>query len=160
MKIKSATFNNRMKRVEIFTSSKDHFTLPFSKLELIPTAQNPIKVFYIDKELAYKGITYVLESGEEDSVLLDQFLDYNEEPEYMRKATLYNLTCQAQDLLKKSRLSKRELARKLKTSPAQLYRLLDQTNYSKTIDQMMKLLGSLGYTVEFTTHPTKSKKVA
>lgn len=37
-------------------------------------------------------------------------------------------------------LSKREIIRRLNTSAAQLYRLLDQTNYSKSVDQMLSLL--------------------
>ncbi len=34
----------------------------------------------------------------------------------------------------------RQLSRRLKTSPAQVYRLLDTTNYKKTVDRMMDLL--------------------
>ncbi len=34
----------------------------------------------------------------------------------------------------------RQFSRRLKTSPAQVYRLLDTTNYKKTVDRMMDLL--------------------
>ncbi|MBI4527976.1 MAG: helix-turn-helix domain-containing protein [Deltaproteobacteria bacterium] len=37
-------------------------------------------------------------------------------------------------------MSKREIVRRLGTSAAQLYRLLDQTNYSKSIDEILLLL--------------------
>ena len=47
-------------------------------------------------------------------------------------------------------MSKRELIRALGTSPAQLYRLLDPTNYSKSMGQMMALLHLLGRKVEVT----------
>ncbi len=60
----------------------------------------------------------------------------------MRNLTLYKLTLKARKLLKESKLPKRELARRLATSPAQIYRLLDPTNYKKTIDQMVRLLVS------------------
>jgi hypothetical protein len=46
------------------------------------------------------------------------------------------------------RLAKRALCRMLRTSPAQVYRLLDQTCYSKTVDQMLRLLQVLGCTVK------------
>ncbi|MEO5863673.1 MAG: hypothetical protein ABIQ79_01365 [Nitrospiraceae bacterium] len=35
---------------------------------------------------------------------------------------------------------KREIIRRLGTSATQFYRLLDQTNYSKSIDQILSLL--------------------
>jgi len=51
--------------------------------------------------------------------------------------------------MKASGLSKHEVVRRLKTSPSQLYRLLDPTNDRKSIDEMLRLLSVLGYTVEW-----------
>jgi hypothetical protein len=48
----------------------------------------------------------------------------------------------------KSGLSKHELVRRLKTSPSQLYRLLDPANYTKSMDEMCRLLAVLGYRLE------------
>jgi len=45
-------------------------------------------------------------------------------------------------------LAKRDIVRCLATSPTQLYRLLDQTNYRKSVDQMVRLLQVLGCDVE------------
>ena len=118
-------------------------------MRLVPSTDNKIKEAYVDKELGNTAVTYILESGEEDSIHLDAFLDYNKDPEYMTKVMLYKLTLTALELVKNSCLSKREIARKLNTSPAQLYRLLNTANYSKTIDQMVTLLASLGYEVNF-----------
>jgi len=118
-------------------------------LRLVPSTDNKIKEAYVDKELGNTAVTYILESGEEDSIHLDAFLDYNKDPEYMAKVMLYKLTLTALEVRKISCLSKREIARKLNTSPAQLYRLLNTANYSKTIDQMVTLLASLGYEVNF-----------
>ena len=92
--------------------------------------------------------TYVLESGKEDSIPVDAFLDYNRDPDYMRDITLHKLTVQALKLVEKSGLSKHELIRRLKTSPSQLYRLLDTANYSKSMDEMLRLLAVLGYRVD------------
>ncbi|MEK6705085.1 MAG: hypothetical protein AABZ06_04805, partial [Bdellovibrionota bacterium] len=93
-------------------------------------------------------VTYVLDSGKEDSVHLDAFLDYNRDPDFMRKITLHNLTVDALKLLKTAGLSKQELIRRLKTSPSQLYRLLDPANYQKSVDEMLRLIAVLGYRVE------------
>ena len=45
--------------------------------------------------------------------------------------------------MKDERRAMRELIRRLRTSPAQFYRLLDQTNYAKSMDQLMALLSIL-----------------
>jgi hypothetical protein len=47
-----------------------------------------------------------------------------------------------------SSLSKRELIRRLGTSAAQFYRLLDQRNYRKSIDQLLSLLHVLDCEVD------------
>jgi len=157
MIIRNVNVNNRRRSFEIETK-KGALSLPFVKLNLVPSRTNKIKDVYVDKELGKEAITYVLESGAEDSVHVDDFLFYNKDPDYMRDHTLYKLTAKAVDLLKESKLPKRELARKLKTSPTQLYRLLDTTNYSKTIDQMVRLLACLNYSLDFVLE--KDKKSA
>lgn len=154
MTIKKVTVNNNKKALEIETS-KGKLSLPFTKLSVVPTSENPVEEIYVDAELGRKALTYRLVSGAEDSVPLDAFLDYNRDPDYLRKMTLYSLTLKALELVKRSSLSKREIARKLKTSPAQLYRLLDPANYKKSVDQMMRLAASLGYEVNFTLKRAK-----
>jgi hypothetical protein len=47
---------------------------------------------------------------------------------------------EAQRRIADSPLSKREIIRRLGTSATQLYRLLDQTNYKKSLDQLVSLL--------------------
>lgn len=158
MKIKKVQVNNSKKCLEVATA-KAKWSLPFVKLRLIPTSDNPIKTIYVDKEIGSRGITYQLESGEEDTVPLDAFLDYNMDPEYMHKIHLYKLTVLALEAIEHLGLSKREVARKMRTSPAQLYRLLNTANYKKTIDQMVKLLACLGYDLEFKTRPSSHERL-
>ena len=77
-------------------------------------------------------------------MLLEQVLEMHHDPEVARKRALYDLTCLAQDTSRRSKLTKRAIARRLGCTPTHLYRLLDQTFYGKTIDQMVKLLSVLG----------------
>ena len=56
---------------------------------------------------------------------------------------LYQLTLEAQRRVSATALSKREIIRHLGTSATQLYRLLDQTNYRKSVDQVLHLLDVL-----------------
>lgn len=90
----------------------------------------------------------MLASGKEGTVHIEQVLEYNQDPNYLRDALLYKLTVEAQRRAKASPLSKREIIRRLGTSAAQLYRLLDQTNYRKSIDQLLALLHVLDCDVD------------
>ncbi len=148
MKIKDVKINYRKKNIEINTS-KRILGLPFSRLNLIPTKNNKIIDIYIDKEMDNRGITYRLESGDEDSIHLDAFLDYNKDPDFILKVTLHKLTLEANRLLENSGLSKHEIIRHLHTSPSQLYRLLDTANYKKSINEMLRLISVLGYRLEW-----------
>lgn len=47
------------------------------------------------------------------------------------------------NLLRKKNVRKREICRRMNTSPTQIYRLLKPDNTNKTIDQMIKLLTAL-----------------
>jgi hypothetical protein len=98
--------------------------------------------------LGREAFTYILESGAEGTVHVDSVLEYNEDPSYMADLTLYRLTVEARSRFDASDLSAREIARRLETSPAQLYRLLDPTNYSKSIRQLLSLLYVLGFEVD------------
>ena len=73
---------------------------------------------------------------------------YSQDPTYLRDLLLYRLTLEAQKRVAKSPLSKREIVRRLGTSAAQLYRLLDQTNYRKSVDQLLALLQVLNCDVD------------
>ncbi|MBI4880877.1 MAG: XRE family transcriptional regulator [Planctomycetes bacterium] len=66
----------------------------------------------------------------------------------MRDLLLYKLTIEAQKRLEESPLSKREIIRRLGTSAAQLYRLLDSTNYRKSVDKLLLLLHVLDCEVD------------
>ena len=95
-----------------------------------------------------EGFTYRLESGAEDTVHLDAVLEYNRDPGYLNELLLHGLTVETLKALEDSGLSKRELIRRLGTSPSQFYRLLDPTYYGKSVGQMLALLHLLGKEVD------------
>ena len=147
MKIQSVTHNNRKRAFQVKMSRKV-FDLPYSKVDPQPSPANPIARVFIDKELGGEGFTYVLESGKEGAVHGEQVLEYNQDPHYLRDALLYKLTIEAQKRVEGSALSKREIIRRLGTSATQFYRLLDQTNYRKSVDQLLSLLHVLDCDVD------------
>ena len=147
MKIHKVEANNRRHRFEIQTR-RQSLAFPYAKTEPTPTADDHIVDVYVDPELGREGFTYRLASGAEGSIHIDSVLEYNEDPSYMADLALYRLTQQADDLYRQSGLSTREVANRLGTSPTQLYRLLDPTNTTKSLRQLMALLHLLGYNVE------------
>jgi hypothetical protein len=147
MKIRRVSANNRKKVFEVKTSSRE-LVFPYSKVDPMPTQADRIAETVVDEELGREGFTYVLESGGEGTVHIDQVLEYNQDPGYLRDTLLYKLTLEAQKRVKSSPLSKREIIRRLGTSATQFYRLLDQTNYRKSVDQMLLLLNVLDCEVD------------
>lgn len=147
MKIRSVSHNNRKKVFQV-RLSKGMILLPYSKVDPRPSGSDPAVRVYMDKELGGEGFVYVLESGKEGVVHSEQVLEYNQDPHYMRDALLYKLTIEVQKRVEASALSKREIIRRLRTSATQFYRLLDQTNYRKSIDHLLSLLHVLDCDVD------------
>jgi hypothetical protein len=143
MKIKRVLAHPK-KSAFIVQVAKRSYEVPYSTLDVTPSLKDPVVSVCVDKDLGGLGFSYTLQSGKADTMLLEQVLEMHHDPEVARKRALYDLTCLAQDITRRSKLSKRAIARRLGCTPTNLYRLLDQTFYGKTIDQMVKLLSVLG----------------
>jgi hypothetical protein len=147
VRIRSVTANARRKVFEVAVPGKT-YTFPYAKCTPRPTGSDPVAEVFVDSELANEAFTYRLKQGSEGSVHVDQVLDFNKDPSYLRDLLAYQLTLEAQRRVAETSLSKREIVRRMGTSPAQLYRLLDQTNHTKTVDQLLRLLSVLDCDVE------------
>jgi len=148
MKIRKVEANNRKAEFRVVTSSGDSYVFPYAKAEPRPDSSNKVERVVADRELAKEAFTYVLESGDEGSVHLEQVLEYNEDPAYLCEMLIYKLSLEARRRADASGLSRRELARRLSTSLAQLYRLLDPANTRKSLNQMVALLQALDCNVD------------
>ena len=158
MKIRSLNANNHKKAFELRTY-KDRYEYPYAMLDAQPTDEDKIVNAYIDPELGNEAITYELASGVEDSVHIDRVLEYNREPSYMRDLLLYKLTIEAKKLFESSPVGVRELSRRLGTSPAQVYRILDEENNRKSIDRVFELLSVLQCRIDVHTQVDESGDV-
>ena len=147
MKITSVGADPRKRAFEVRTA-KGVFELPYVKVDPEPSEADRVAVVHVDEELGREAFTYRLESGAEGTVHVDQVLDYHQDPGYMADLLLYKLTVEAQKRLDRSGIGIRQLARRLKTSPSQLYRLLDTTNYRKSVRQILSLLHALDCEVD------------
>ena len=147
MKIRNVEANNRRKAFDVETK-EGSYTFPYARLRVSPSKENRVAEVFADAELGNEAFSYTLENGEGDSVHLDEVLEYNEDPNYLRDLLLYKLTVEAQNRVADSSLSKREIVRRLGTSASQFYRLLDPTNYGKSVGQLVALLHILDYDVD------------
>lgn len=149
MKLRAVAVDNR-RRAFLVRGDRRSLSFPFVKADPAPTREDPVVGAQVDPELGAEGFTYQLASGRSGTVHVEQVLEYNQDPSYLRDLLLYQLTLEAQKLVASSPLTKREIIRRLGTSPTQLYRILDQTNYRKTVDQVLRLLGVVGGDVRVT----------
>jgi len=154
VKIRSVAANNRKKAFEVRTPRRT-LVFPYTRAEPQPTPGDKVARVYVDAELDREGFTYVLQSGKEGTVHVEQVLDYNQDPSYLRDLLLYRLTLEAQTRVAASPLSKREIIRRLGTSATQFYRLLDQVNYRKSVDQLLALLQILDCDVDLVVRARK-----
>lgn len=90
---------------------------------------------------------------------VDSVREIVQEPEYLRDLFLHKLSVEVQKGLATTSLGKREIARQLGTSPAQLYRLLDPEPGHKSLGQMLALLDLLGREVDVVVRPKKGRRV-
>ena len=148
MKIRDVTANNRKSEFSITNRSGQEFCYPYQKADPQPTVIDRIQEVYVDKELGSEAFTFALESGEEGSVHIEQILEYNEDPDYFTDLLIYRLTLEALKQVDVSALSRRQLAKRLKTSVPQLYRLLDPANTNKSMKQLVALLHVLDCDVD------------
>ena len=157
MKIDHVVANNHRKAFEVHVGGRV-LPYPYARLDIQVRPESRIASVFVDPELASEAFTVVLEDGTEDSVHLDAVLEYNEDPDYLRDLLLYRLTIEAQRLVDESAVSKREIIRRLGTSASQFYRLLDPTNYTKSIGQMVRLLHVLDCDVDLVVRKRRPKR--
>jgi len=147
MKIRNIEINNKKKTFFVNTG-KSTYNYPFAKLDPVPLKNNPLANFWIDDDFGGDAFSFELEDGKTGTVHIDHVLEYNRDPNYMTELLLYKLTIEAKRHVEATNLSNREIIRRLGTSPAQYYRLLDQTNVTKSVNKMFNLLQVLGCEID------------
>ena len=148
MKIRRVTLNNRRNEFSVVTAAGVVYPFPYSATDPRPGADDRIEKLFVDRELGNEAFSYILESGREGSIHIEQVLEYNEDPRYLSELLTYKLTLEAQRGMEVSELSRRQIAGRLKTSLPQLYRLLDPANTSKSMNQLIALLHILDCEVD------------
>jgi hypothetical protein len=148
MKIRKVIANNRKREFSITTRAGAEYSFPYSKADTPLRRDDPIECLFVDEELGREAFTYILKSGRQDSIHIERVLEYNDDPKYLADLLTYRLSVEAMKGLKSSSLSRRQIAKRLNTSVPQLYRLLDPTNTSKSMKQLVALLHILDCDVD------------
>ena len=156
MKIRSVRANNRSKAFEVETR-KGMLPLPYARVSPRPSIRDRIVRVFVDPELGREAFTYELASGREGSVHLDAVLEEHHDPGLMADLLAHELTGEALRRMKSTHLSHREISRRLGTSPAQLYRLLDRGNGRTSLRQLIELLYVLGCDVKLSTSNARTR---
>lgn len=153
MKIKSVAANNKKREFLITNRAGRELCFPYHKAVLPITRDDHVRIVYVDKELAREAFTYLLDSGVEGSIHIEQVLDFNKDPTYLADLLTYKLTTECIKRVDEAQISRRQLARRLNTSVPQLYRLLDPANTSKSMKQLISLLTVLDCEVNMVIKP-------
>lgn len=148
MKLHRVSVSYRRRGIELVVRGGDRWFYPFARMEPAPSMDDRIATIEIDAELAREAVSYTLESGAEGFVHIEQALDYNADPSYLAELLVHRLTVEARRRVADSKLSRRELARRLGTSLPQLYRILETDRPGKSLNQLVKLLAALGCEVD------------
>jgi len=145
--IEHVTADNRRSEFRVVAKGRD-LLFPYSRLRVQPSSNNPIVSTYVDAELGNQAFTYCLASGDEDSIHLDAVLEVNGDPEVLQHALLHQLTVEAITSVDHSGLGIRQIARMMRTSPTQVYRLLNPAIPGKSLGQLVYLLHLVGKKVD------------
>jgi hypothetical protein len=150
VKIRRVRANNRKRSFEVETP-RGTLHMPYAKLSPIPAQKDRVARVYVDPELGREGFTYELESGREGSLHVDAVLEEHRDPAYMADLLAHQLVVEARRRLESTHLSRREICRRLGTSATKLYRMLDASNGSASVRQILALLSVLGCQVRLRT---------
>ena len=123
---------------------------PFALLDPQPSAWDRYVRYYVDERAGPSAVHYVLESGSQGRLTAEQVLDFHREPAQLKTRVLETLTMAASERIQNTGLSKRQIFKRLRTSRAQLDRILDPSNVRKSVDSVLAVLEVLGYEVEVT----------
>ena len=154
MKIKSVAANNKKREFLITNRAGRDFYFPYHKVAPPISKDEQVRKVYVDSELAREAFTFILGSGEEGSIHIEQVLEFNKDPNYLAELLIYQLTTECIKRVEQAQISRRQLARQLNTSVPQLYRLLDPVNTSKSMKQLISLLSVLDCEVDLVVTPS------
>lgn len=143
-KFKSVSFDNKKKRIIFTYFSGKRVSVHYGALGI----KKNIKDAFIDKETKNQSIKFDFEDGTSDYMPYDQPLAATKDPGFILKTHIETVIACIKAELKNSKISKKYLAEKLKTSDNQIQRLLNPAILNKNLEQLYKIASLLGLEFE------------
>ena len=140
MKFKSVKCSNKKKEIYIVYTSGKTAVIHYSSLGI----SHHIKNIRVDKETSGKSLKIEFVNGRVDYLPYDQSLFLIKDPEYMLHNHIENIISRINEEIKRKKMSKKHIARQLKTSDNQVQRLLNPNILNKNLPQLYKLASLLG----------------
>ena len=144
MKFRSATFSNRKKEIHIVYASGKKVVVHYGSLGIT----DPVKHVRVDEETSGRSLKIEFAGGKTDYMPYDQPLFLTRDPEYMLRDHIENIVASINEEIDRKKISKKYLARQLKTSDNQVQRLLNPRIMNKNLTQLYKLAALLGLEFE------------
>tara|TARA_Y100000590_G_C15483256_1_gene924830 strand:- start:259 stop:708 length:450 start_codon:yes stop_codon:yes gene_type:complete len=134
-KLKSVTFSNKKKELEVSYSSGKKAVVHYGILGV----NKNIKKVWIDSETKNKSVGIEFEDGSVNYMPYDQPLMIIKDPEFMLQNHIENIIAE----IKEKNISKKYIARQLQTSDNQIQRLLNPSILNKNLLQLYKVASLL-----------------
>ena len=144
MKFKSASFSNRKREIHIVYVSGKKAVVHYGSIGIT----DPIKRIQVDKETSGRSLKIEFANGKADYMPYDQPLFLIRDPEYMLRDHIENVVARINEEIDRKKISKKYLARQLKTSDNQVQRLLNPRIMNKNLTQLYKLAALVGLEFE------------
>ncbi len=143
-KIKKVSFSNKTKEIEIEYTSRKKYLLHYGQLGI---DKNIVRA-WVDQETKGKSVGFEFEDGSTDFMPYDQPLVLNKDPEYMLQDQIEHLVLELNETIRKKGISKKYIAKKLKTSENQIFRLLNPAILNKNLGQLYQIAFILNKQIE------------
>lgn len=143
-KIKNVTFSNKTKEIEIEYTSKKKYSVHYGQLGI---RKNILKA-WVDHETGNQSVGFEFEDGSLDYMPYDQPLALNKDPDYLLQDQIEHLVLELNESIKKKGISKKFIAKKLKTSENQIFRLLNPSILNKNLEQLYQIAFILNKQIE------------
>lgn len=140
IRFKTVDFSNRKREIYLTYSSRKEVTVHFGTLGI----KKKIASAHIDKETGGRSVVLEFTDGAIDYLPYDQPLHIVKDPDYLLQEHVELVVAQITNTMHKKRISKKYLARQLKTSDNQIQRLLDPSIPNKNLSQLYRLASLVG----------------
>jgi len=144
IKLVSVAFNNRSKELTVVYRNGKKVVLHYGQLGL----KGNLAAAGVDPESAGYALFLEYVNGKREFVPYDTPLLIVQDPDYLLQDSIENLVADIRKKLRATKISKKYLARSLKTSDIQIERLLDSRILNKNLVQLNEIAHCLGASLE------------